>query len=135
MRISSQVSGHFGKVNLKGKLLSSPSESEGSVSKRYKSVNQRDVLNYKHANDSIISNKSNNDFLSKLERNSMAKGKNSNDFELPDLSRMSERKRIKISQGSKKKKLPGCFSNLDEDFKEKKQLKREFNNTLDISLR
>lgn len=58
-------------------------------------------------------------------------------FELPDLSRRSERKRIKIPQSTCKKKLPGCFSITDDDISPRSKLstKKELNSTLDITFR
>lgn len=58
-------------------------------------------------------------------------------FELPDLSRRSERKRIKIPQSTGKKKLPGWFSIPDDEESTSKQTNHNngHNNTLDVSVR
>ena len=58
-------------------------------------------------------------------------------FELPDLSRRSERKRIRIPQNTGKKKLPGWFSIPDEDDSPSKRTneKNGLNSTLDVSVR
>lgn len=56
------------------------------------------------------------------------------DVELPDLSRKSKRKRIKISQSSCKKKLPDCFSITDADLSPT-NLKKDLKSTLDVTFR
>lgn len=101
---------------------------DSSNHKRYRSVNQREEvrkgINSHHG-----------DYLSHEDPRSVARVGGGNRFELPALSRRSDRKRIKISQRGTKRSLPKCFSIGDEDFWSDQQSEDGLNHTIDVDRR
>lgn len=114
-------------VSLKPKISYKNSEAFGN--RRYKSVNHRTIARGDY--DYI-----NNEHVKIPVRHNVSQAPNGEKLpiELPELSRRSDRKRIKISQSSCKKKLPMCFS-ICSDATPERPLKKNLNSTLDINFR